>query len=100
LRIDYRQFVGDVEWLACAESSSGWWRFDGEIVEECFHIDGGTCTLAVNSVTMNPFGAGASARARSASRMGDVLAAHLGGLDSLRTLASRWPELKTDMTLT
>ena len=23
LRIDFRQFVGDVEWLACAESSSG-----------------------------------------------------------------------------
>jgi hypothetical protein len=23
LRINFRQFVGDVEWLACAESSSG-----------------------------------------------------------------------------
>jgi hypothetical protein len=23
LRIDFRQFVGDVEWPACAESSSG-----------------------------------------------------------------------------
>jgi hypothetical protein len=34
LRINFRRFVGDVEWLACAESSSGKRRFDGELVEE------------------------------------------------------------------
>ena len=48
LRIDFRQFVGDVEWLACAESSSGWRRFDGEIIDERLHIDTDSFVVAVD----------------------------------------------------
>ncbi len=49
LRINFRQFVGDVEWLACAESSSGQGGFDGEIGEQRLHIDADSFVVTVDA---------------------------------------------------
>ena len=59
---------------ACAESSSGYWRFDGEIIEECLHIDTDSFVVAVDAGPVRGFASHARAAQPGEDRGDDLVA--------------------------